>query len=301
MLSYARERGYSRFSAFARRDGAEIQIVFNDAHRAPQIRVNVMEELFHIRLGHRPGILSIVPRNGNCRTSNAHNETEAYGCATAALVPFVALEAMLTRQTHIGKIAEHFELRKAYDQGVFCLSSRYDSPLMWSHYADQHRGICVEFDVSKLPAGTIRGVRYGDSREVRASAIQSWLRDDNVGARQEIESACLLTKSTDWKYEEEYRLLGSVGVQISVMTFKSITFALKCERPLEHAVIAALGGDASGLDFFRIRSPGSIELSREEIDIQETLAGMPRINILDELEPINTETDTGGGSNQERT
>jgi hypothetical protein len=33
---------------------------------------------------------------------------EAYGCATATLVPFAGLEAMLARQTHIARIAEHF-------------------------------------------------------------------------------------------------------------------------------------------------------------------------------------------------
>ena len=198
--------------------------------------------------------------------------------------------------------AIEYELRKAYDQGVFCLSIRYDSPLMWSHYADQHRGICIEFDVSKLPAGAIRRVRYGDSREVRASAIQSWLRDDSVQARQEIEGACLLTKSTEWKYENEYRLLGRAGVQTSIMTFKSITFGLKCSGALEYAVIAALGGVDSGLSFFRIPPPGSrFELSREEVDVQETLAGMPQINILDDFDPINTEVETSGAPSEEQT
>lgn len=108
MLSYARTDGYSRFGALARRDGDSIQIVFNDAHHPFQVRVNVMEEFFHLRLGHRPDVLSVVPVNGNCRTYDAQNEKEAYGCAIASLIPFGGLQAMLVQHAHIRRIAEHF-------------------------------------------------------------------------------------------------------------------------------------------------------------------------------------------------
>ncbi len=30
--------------------------------------------------------------------------------------------------------------------GFYCLSELPDHPLMWAHYADMHRGFCVEFD-----------------------------------------------------------------------------------------------------------------------------------------------------------
>jgi hypothetical protein len=189
--------------------------------------------------------------------------------------------------------AIEYELRKAYDQGVLCLSSRFNSPLMWSHYADQHRGICIEFDVSKLPPGSVRPVQYGDSRELPASAIQSWLRNDDTQARQEIERACLFTKSTEWRYEDEYRLLGRVGVQFSAVPFKSITFGMRCEGALEYVVIAALRRADSDLNFFRIPSPGArFELSREEVNVEEALAGMPRINILDDFEAIEASPDS---------
>ena len=34
---------------------------------------------------------------------------------------------------------------------VGCLSSQCDSTLMWSHYADYNRGICVEYDFNQFP------------------------------------------------------------------------------------------------------------------------------------------------------
>lgn len=105
---YARTVGYHRVSALAKRIEDSIYVVFNDAHPVAQVRVNVMEEIFHVLLGHRPDIVTVVPRDGRCRTHDAKNEAEAEGCAKAALVPFAPLQAMLARQTHIARIAEHF-------------------------------------------------------------------------------------------------------------------------------------------------------------------------------------------------
>jgi Zn-dependent peptidase ImmA (M78 family) len=109
-LSYAREQGYRSFGALACRVGEAINIVFNDALQPAQIRVYVMEEVFHLLLGHRPNILSFIPVDGNCRTYDSEIEKQAYGCAIASLVPFSALQGMLTHQTHIRRIAEHFSV-----------------------------------------------------------------------------------------------------------------------------------------------------------------------------------------------
>lgn len=35
--------------------------------------------------------------------------------------------------------------------GVCCFSSMYDNILQWSHYSDYHKGICLEFDITKSP------------------------------------------------------------------------------------------------------------------------------------------------------
>ena len=35
--------------------------------------------------------------------------------------------------------------------GVACFSAKNDDLLMWAHYADGHRGFCLEFDTSLMP------------------------------------------------------------------------------------------------------------------------------------------------------
>lgn len=49
---------------------------------------------------------------------------------------------------HLGEEIKRF-LRKDHGlKGVLALSERWDEPLMWSHYAAQHQGICIEYKVS---------------------------------------------------------------------------------------------------------------------------------------------------------
>jgi hypothetical protein len=57
--------------------------------------------------------------------------------------------------------------------GILCLSERQDNIAMWSHYANSHRGFCLEFDVSKKPFEKARRVIYGRD-----------LWPSNVGSRQ---------------------------------------------------------------------------------------------------------------------
>lgn len=93
--------------AFKDADG-DLRIVFNDAHPPAAVRVHLMEEFFHIRLGHPPDTIRLYPQNGIHRTHDYAKEDEAYGCGIAALVPYGALEAMLAHGAHIARIAEHF-------------------------------------------------------------------------------------------------------------------------------------------------------------------------------------------------
>lgn len=44
---------------------------------------------------------------------------------------------------------------------ISCFSKRYDSILMWSHYGDKHKGICVEFD---RPDKDFLDVKYSKKR-----------------------------------------------------------------------------------------------------------------------------------------
>lgn len=92
------------------------------------------------------------------------------------------------------------DLQRDVDKaGILSLSERRDNLLMWGHYASSHTGICLEFDVS-IP-GTFFGhalpVRYPDSRPMF----------DPKGTEEKNVEMALLTKSNDWTYECEWRII----------------------------------------------------------------------------------------------
>lgn len=80
--------------------------------------------------------------------------------------------------------------------GIYCLTPYADSTLMWSHYANNHRGICLEFAT--------------DNNRLFASALKVTYQSDYprwTPYITDIEPDILLTKSSDWAYESEYRII----------------------------------------------------------------------------------------------
>jgi len=80
---------------------------------------------------------------------------------------------------------------------IYCLTPVPDSTLMWSHYADDHRGVCLEFGTDNPIIGIALCVDYRRSYPDWAPHIVA-----NAGAAN-----TLLTKSDDWSYEKEYRII----------------------------------------------------------------------------------------------
>lgn len=108
------------------------------------------------------------------------------------------------RQEPVFLKSEVDEIRK-YDTGkiinrscwMYCLSDTNNCPLMWAHYADNHKGICLGFFASDNEFSGARRVNY----ELTYPDFALW--DES----QETQDRMILTKSDDWKYEKEYRLI----------------------------------------------------------------------------------------------
>jgi hypothetical protein len=80
---------------------------------------------------------------------------------------------------------------------VYCLSTQSAAPLMWSHYARSHRGVCLEFSVRNVLFCGALPVEYLDHYP------ELDLSNDDEDASLK----ALLTKSSDWCYENEFRLI----------------------------------------------------------------------------------------------
>ena len=82
---------------------------------------------------------------------------------------------------------------------IYCLTPKDDSTLMWSHYAENHRGICLEFIVANMLFGKAGEVVYREE-------YPRWVPCDINDAPGRV-MELILTKSSDWCYEKEYRLI----------------------------------------------------------------------------------------------
>ncbi|WP_052405991.1 DUF2971 domain-containing protein [Paraburkholderia heleia] len=82
--------------------------------------------------------------------------------------------------------------------GLLCLSRSSSEPVMWSHYADCHRGMVLAFDTG--PEG-VHPVSYRKTRK-------PYSLDVARHAAPQLEPVLLetlVTKSSSWAYEQEWR------------------------------------------------------------------------------------------------
>jgi len=80
---------------------------------------------------------------------------------------------------------------------ICSFTSSKENLLFWAHYADSHRGFCVEYDATVLPISCAFKVRYTKNYpEVEYPAPP-----DARNLRP------LLIKSNEWGYEEEFRTI----------------------------------------------------------------------------------------------
>ena len=125
------------------------------------------------------------------------------------------------------KIAlETFALARKMPGNIFkttCLSENSKSILMWSHYAQQHEGFCIEYDFNKaiesnFPTDCLTKVFYSDSmpklnvrslvQAIRKKHDPKYVKDPNItNLTFETYLKAITTKNTVWQYEEEWRII----------------------------------------------------------------------------------------------
>jgi hypothetical protein len=90
--------------------------------------------------------------------------------------------------------------------GVLSLSKRWDSILMWAHYAQNHRGFCVGFWEEKLRESRKfdKGGPVSYNPENEYPQIHPLTEDNEDKMVDKFKETH--TKAFDWKYEEEYRI-----------------------------------------------------------------------------------------------
>jgi hypothetical protein len=119
---------------------------------------------------------------------------------------------------------------------MYCLTPVPDSTLMWSHYAANHRGICLEFSKHNDLIEKARPVKYRET-------YPEWTPQNAEGDILDF----VLTKSIDWCYEREFRIIASsmdgptklYGNYVSLPTGALTSIILGCESQ-DRAEVASM-------------------------------------------------------------
>ena len=123
-------------------------------------------------------------------------------------------------------------LRSAKNDWRICsFSKNYNNVLMWSHYADSHKGCCIECEVVSKSVNIVN-VKYG-----------SQIPPINLNLPPKDAAKDVLSRKLDvWKYEDEVRVLKDVPRSSTKSKFLKIKI---------HKIYLGLRVSAADRTFFR--------------------------------------------------
>jgi len=216
------------------------------------------------------GILSLEElnklKNSHCGSGERENVYSTFNSVVSHICYDAALREFRKGSDEIGEALHSFaikyqqrmkELRKSVvritsfsDINKFKLTSYME---LWSHYAQNHEGFCIEYDLTKsimdnkenaMVLGGLLPCEYG-ARQVVLSKRKVYKYVNKIPftayEQMEFEKSILLsflTKSSSWKYENEWRLLIPVdickiyGNMIPFFPIKAIYIG--CRMPIDN-------------------------------------------------------------------
>lgn len=148
--------------------------------------------------------------------------------------------------------------------GIYSLSKTFDDELLWAHYANSHKGFCIEYDLDILldtyKSNNIYSFPVIYRKEPPSVDIKDVIKS---GDSDRIIHKMAGHKSLRWKYEEETRIVTEdYGEQsYDFRAVKSIYFGLRMTKEDKVEIMNRLKG--RGIDYYQIeRIPKTYKFKR---------------------------------------
>ncbi len=144
--------------------------------------------------------------------------------------------------------------------GVYCLSEMYRNVTMWSHYAENHSGLCLGIQISQdVFAEKVSYVP--EAPKVNFSE----LLDD--GPTQN-DYKWIFSKHHDWQHEKEWRIVVRQGHQLWPLPgeIKTVIFGLRMDKR-KRRIIQEILNDETDIQYFEmIKNPDLLQLNMKRIE-----------------------------------
>jgi len=122
------------------------------------------------------------------------------------------MEGLFSTSRTVRESAKHRAIRASIREnkanlGMCSFSEVYDHELMWAHYADQFRGICISYSLPRLLSGLPKDVHFVRMfyNETEPTIHRT---NDDPG---QLAKMVLSYKSYKWLYEREWRMFAPLG------------------------------------------------------------------------------------------
>ncbi|MEI0581091.1 DUF2971 domain-containing protein [Brachyspira pilosicoli] len=166
---------------------------------------------------------------------------------------------------------EAFKIVEEYISNIrICsLSPTYDNFLMWSHYSNEHKGICIEYDATnfkesntKIEKLILKKIIY--TNKIRFGNFEHIIAYNNLELDKYFLSLFYI-KHKNWKYENEYRFIADTKEEYIDLPIKAIYFGMNASDD-DIKLIKSLVKDDT-VKFYKMKSDKNnlFNLIREEI------------------------------------
>ncbi len=174
----------------------------------------------------------------------------------------------------LAKVIKECLMKIMRHYGVLSLARDWNCPLMWSHYADQHQGICVAYNIETTAPGKddlMRKVEYNRPPSVKTSDLFRWITDKTQENEISLVVPLFFVKAPHWAYENEWRTIrwvtddhipdSSPRVTQFQGTIKEILFGVRCPPEVQAKIVVEM--KSKGVSFYKVRRvENSFELKR---------------------------------------
>lgn len=140
-------------------------------------------------------------------------------------------EQRLIRASLTKDVADYFTTDIEQNIGVFCASQDPRNEPMWAHYADDHRGICVQLDTSQDELFLLLNkVQYSSQfPTIRVPHLPNEATDHFV------------FKSSEWAYEREWRVViprNRFSIELRPPTVAGVILGARADQATRSAIEA---------------------------------------------------------------
>jgi hypothetical protein len=155
------------------------------------------------------------------------------------------------------------------------LQGSFDEPLLWSHYADEHRGVCLLYQFPTNFINSPDKIIGMDSVKYEDDILTNWLANLSPDITEDdfiigLTRIYLTAKSPAWKYEKEARIIRHTHGNFDIPRgyLEQVCFGLRTPKA-DIDVIVKLATEHSGCTKYCriVRASSDFGITAEELHI----------------------------------